>query len=88
VLSRRRCPCALTRWLQNIGEAASKVSPALRAANPEVQWARIVGMGHRVVHDYFYVDLSTAWAACQQAVPDLVPRIEAILKQLPDDSPG
>ena len=78
---------ALTRWLQNIGEAASKVSPELRANHPEVPWVKIVSMRHRVVHDYFFVDLGTVWAACQQAVPDLVPQIEAILKELPDDAP-
>jgi uncharacterized protein with HEPN domain len=42
-------------------------------------------MRHRAVHDYSYVDLRTVWAACQQAVPELVPKIEAILATLPDD---
>ncbi len=44
---------ALTRWLQNIGEAASRLSLELRSQHHEVPWQNIIGMRHRVVHDYF-----------------------------------
>jgi len=37
---------------QVIGEAASKLSPAFCARHPEVPWSRVVGMRHRIVHDY------------------------------------
>ena len=73
---------ALTRWLQNIGEAASRLSSELRSQHHEVPWQSIIGMRHRVVHDYFFIDLSVVWRACAADVPALVPQVEAILREL------
>ena len=53
---------ALTRWLQNIGEAASRLSPELRSRHHEVPWQSITGMRHRVVYDYFSPSTSR-WSA-------------------------
>ncbi|HKR49661.1 MAG TPA: HepT-like ribonuclease domain-containing protein [Pseudonocardiaceae bacterium] len=73
---------ALTRWLQNIGEAASQLSLELRSQHQKVLWQNIIGMRHRVVHDYFYIDLSVVWRACTTDVPALIPQVEAILREL------
>jgi uncharacterized protein with HEPN domain len=78
---------ALTRWLQNIGEAASRLSLEMRSQYHEVPWQNIIGMRHRVVHDYFYIDLSVVWRACTTDVPALVPQVEAILRELQKPSP-
>ena len=37
---------AVTKTLETIGEA-----------HPEIPWREIIGMRHRLVHDYFEVDL-------------------------------
>ena len=47
---------ALTHLLQTIGEAARRVSPAFRAAHTTIPWEAIIGMRHKVVHDYMGVD--------------------------------
>ncbi len=54
---------ALAHLIQTIGEAARRVSPAYRDAHPEIPWAKIVGMRHRVVHDYLSVDYDLVWDA-------------------------
>jgi len=77
---------ALTRWLQNIGEAASRLSPELRSQHREVPWQNIIGMRHRVVHDYFSIDLSVVWRACTTDIPALVVQVEKILRKLQDSS--
>lgn len=43
--------------MEIIGEAAANVSEEMRAAHPEVPWAQITGMCHRLVHVHFDVDL-------------------------------
>jgi uncharacterized protein with HEPN domain len=43
--------------LENIGEAARKVSNATKEAHPEIQWSAIVALRHRIAHDYFSLDL-------------------------------
>ena len=44
---------ALTRAIDILGEAASKVSPEGRASIPEVPWVDVVGMRNKLIHAYF-----------------------------------
>lgn len=46
----------LTHLVQVIGEAARKVSDEFRFQHPEIPWRKIVGMRHRIVHDYMRVE--------------------------------
>jgi uncharacterized protein with HEPN domain len=50
---------ALAHLIQVLGEAARRVSPAFQQAHPELPWKQIVGMRHKVVHDYLSVDFDT-----------------------------
>lgn len=43
--------------LQVVGEAAYKVSDAFKSAHPEVDWFKIAGLRHRIVHDYRRIDV-------------------------------
>jgi uncharacterized protein with HEPN domain len=47
---------ALTHVVQTLGEAARRVSTPFQQAHPEVPWRKIIGMRHKVVHDYLEVD--------------------------------
>lgn len=42
---------ALTHLIQIVGEAASRTTQSLRSTYPEVPWAQVIGMRHRIVHD-------------------------------------
>jgi uncharacterized protein with HEPN domain len=53
---------ALAHIVQVIGEAASHVSDQFQTDHPEVPWHEIVGMRHRIVHDYMNVDEDIVWA--------------------------
>jgi uncharacterized protein with HEPN domain len=77
----------LTHLIQIVGEAASRLSPELTGRNPHIPWRQITGMRHRVVHDYFAVDLDILWAAATVEVPRLADEIRSILARLPE-SPG
>lgn len=52
---------ALIYLIQVIGEAARQVSREFTEAHPEVPWANITGMRHKVVHDYLGVDEDIAY---------------------------
>jgi uncharacterized protein with HEPN domain len=60
---------AVTHLIQAIGEAARHVSPAFQQAHPEIPWRRIVGMRHKVVHDYLEINLDIVWDAATNDVP-------------------
>ncbi len=47
---------ALAHLVQVIGEAARRVSRETRNQHPDIPWADIIGMRHKVVHDYMSVD--------------------------------
>jgi uncharacterized protein with HEPN domain len=65
--------------LQILGEAARKLSDALRQGHPEVPWAQIIAMRNILVHDYFGLDVVEVWAAVERDIPDLKRKIESIL---------
>ena len=66
---------ALAHLLQIIGEAARRVSPAFRERYRRVPWNAIIGMRHKVVHDYLIVDYDVVW---ETVVNDLPPLVELL----------
>lgn len=75
---------ATTHALQIIGEAAWKVSPPFKAANPGIPWSKIAGFRHRAVHDYFDVRLDIVWSI---ATTELRPLIEVLVPLIPPVDP-
>ncbi len=69
---------ALTHLVQVIGEAARQVSKEFMATHPEVPWANIIGMRHKVVHDYLGVDDDIVWEVASRDLPELI----SVLKPL------
>ena len=70
---------AVLRALEVLGEAAGRVSPAMRAAHPDIPWRLAVSTRNRLIHAYFDVNLDIVWTTATQALPDLVPKLQAIL---------
>jgi len=70
---------AVIRGFEVIGEAASQVSEAGRAACPGLAWSLIVGMRNRLIHAYFDVNLDRVWDTVTNDLPTL---IEALARTL------
>ena len=71
---------ALVHLLQMIGEAAGGLSDDFKLAHPDVPWNRIVGMRHRIVHEYWRVDLDVVWEVVQNELADLAERLAPYVK--------
>ena len=63
-----------------IGEAARQVSREFTASHSEIPWENIVGMRHKVVHDYLGVDEDIVW---QVVTEDLLKLVEALEPLVP-----
>jgi len=71
---------ALTRELEIIGEAASRVSAECRASFPGIPWPMVVGIRNRLIHVYFDVDLEIIWSTATSDLPDLIRELERALR--------
>lgn len=76
---------AMTRLVEIIGEAASRVSMLGREKYPHVPWLGIVGMRNRLIHGYDRVDLNLLWNTLDADIPALIVQLEEILGSLPAD---
>jgi uncharacterized protein with HEPN domain len=68
--------------LQVLGEAAFKLPENVRDQWPQVPWAKILGMRHILVHDYFKLDTDIVWAAIEKDLPDLKATLKAIVGEM------
>lgn len=73
---------AVLRRLQIIGESAKGVSESLRTCYQDIPWKRMAGMRDVVVHQYWSVDLILTWNTVTETLPDLLPLLNGILKDL------
>ncbi|MCL5885187.1 MAG: DUF86 domain-containing protein [Deltaproteobacteria bacterium] len=78
--SDRLLALALTKSIEIIGEAASRLSAECREAYPQVPWVDIIGMRNRLIHAYFDIDSDRVWDTVADDLPQLVAFLEGILK--------
>ncbi len=71
---------ATLQKLTVIGEAASRLSPAFRAAHPQVEWRDIIAFRNIAVHAYFAVQWDILWATATDDVPVLQRQVLKILQ--------
>jgi uncharacterized protein with HEPN domain len=75
---------AMTRLLEVLGEAASRVGRATRDQHPQIAWLSIAGMRNRLIHAYDQVDFAVLWDAVQHDLPPLIVELQKILAGLGD----
>ncbi len=66
------------RNLEIIGEAVTKLSPALKAAQNDVPWGEISGMRNRLIHGYINVNLQIVWDTVKKVLPEFLTKVESI----------
>ena len=74
---------ALTHLIQTIGEAGRRVSREFCESHPDIRWADIIGMRHKVVHDYMNVDEDVVW---DTVIKELPPLLAALQKIVPSEN--
>lgn len=76
---------ALIHCVQEIGEAASRMSPIGRARAAGLPWGQIVATRHILVHAYFRVDLNILWDVVGRDLPPLIATLEQAMSGWPPD---
>jgi uncharacterized protein with HEPN domain len=75
----------LTKLLELMGEATTKIDKDFRVDHPEIPWRQMVGMRNHTVHNYIETDFNIVWLVAFREVPAMIPRLKAILASLPDE---
>ena len=57
---------SVVRNLEIIGEAANRLPQSFRTQHAGIQWSKIIGLRHRIVHDYFNIDVEIVWEILQK----------------------
>ena len=65
-----------------IGEAANKISFEIQKKYFNIPWGDIIGMRHRIIHDYGKVSIDRLKEVVEKHLPVLRNNIELIIKQL------
>lgn len=75
---------AVERCIEILGEAANRISPAFREANPEVPWQRIVSQRNVLAHEYRDIRHEKIWRLLREHLPALVAQLEPQLPPPPE----
>ena len=69
---------SIVRNLEIIGEAANRLSESFKTQHPEIEWRKIIGLRHRIVHDYFNIDVEIVWEIIQKDLPTFKSQLSVI----------
>jgi uncharacterized protein with HEPN domain len=69
----------IAHLVQSIGGAAARVAAPTRSMHPEIPCRLIMGIRHRIVHDYMAVDYDVLWEVATRDLPELVASLERIV---------
>jgi uncharacterized protein with HEPN domain len=72
---------AVARCFEVIGEAARHVSAECKAKHASIPWPFMVGMRHRIIHEYSQVDYALVMATIRNQLPTLIKQIDAIISR-------
>jgi len=70
---------AVVRNLEIIGEAASRLPDEFKEKYSEIEWYKVVGLRHRIVHEYFGIDLEIIWQILNRDLPELRQKLTQIM---------
>lgn len=49
-----------------------------------IPWRQIIGMRHKIIHEYFAVQTETVWDVVKNDIPTLREQIDGMIASLPD----
>jgi uncharacterized protein with HEPN domain len=77
---------AVRSAIEVIGEAAKKVPDPIKKRNPDIPWHEMAALRDRIIHGYFRIDYSVVWNVITQDLPEIEPKISALLRNLDSKS--
>jgi uncharacterized protein with HEPN domain len=73
---------AITRCLEILGEAASKLTPEFCTQFPLIPFPQMVSMRNRLIHAYFDIDLDIVFTTVRDDLPNLLSLLDEASRQI------
>lgn len=73
---------AVLRNLQTMAESTQRLSPALKATQPQIPWDDIAGFRNILVHNYLGVDLEIIWGIINNEIVELQAAVQDMQRSL------
>jgi uncharacterized protein with HEPN domain len=70
---------SVIRQISIIGEAARNISESFREIHHTIPWHEMIGMRHRLIHDYTRIDLGKVWLTVRKDIPHIVRLLEPLV---------
>lgn len=77
---------ATVKQLEIIGEASNFLTVATKAASRNIEWRKIIGLRHILVHEYFGIDTALVWQIVQYDLPVFKQQVQQLLATFTGDS--
>ena len=81
-LARTLVQDAVVRNLEILGEATKRLSPELRARNPEIPWKEMAALRDVLAHGYMSVDLEIVWEVVERRLVGISSRVQSLRDEL------
>lgn len=72
---------ATERYFEIIGEAARFVPKDIQEKYPGIAWGDIIGMRHKISHDYLEIDAFVLWSSYKNDLEKLKSQLIHLLKE-------
>ena len=69
---------ATLRNIELIGEAATHIPEAVRAAHPDIAWRKAIATRNRLIHGYLGIDNDVLWSIVESDIPQLLKQLQTI----------
>ena len=69
---------SVVRNLEIIGEAAQRLPQNFKTQHSDIEWPKIIGLRHRIVHDYFNIDVEIVWGIIERDLPAFKSKLSLI----------
>lgn len=72
---------AVVRNFSIMGEAANQLPQTVKKKYAHIPWRQVIGLRHRIIHEYFGVDSMILWEIIHTELDGLRQKISAIVNQ-------
>ncbi len=73
---------AVRSAIEVIGEASKNVPDSIKKHHQDIPWRDMAALRDKIIHGYFRIDYSIVWSVITDDLPEIEPKISALLKEL------